>query len=71
MSERKILYINSYIWDLEKWMNLFAGREWRCRGQRRDFVDTVREGKSGSNEENTTNTRELSGAGWRAGEKLL
>lgn len=25
MSERKILYINSYIWDLEKWMNLFAG----------------------------------------------
>lgn len=35
------------------------------------LVHTVREGKSGTNEQNTTNTRELSGVRWRAGEKLL
>ena len=36
-SEKQMLYINAYIWNLL--MNLFAGQQWRCR-HREQLVDT-------------------------------
>ena len=56
--EKHILYINAYIWNLEKmlFMNLSAGKEWRCRyreqtcghtGERVGWYTTVRKVDSG------------------------
>ena len=32
--EKQMLYINPYMWSLERWyllINLFSGQQWKCR----------------------------------------
>ena len=51
-------------------MNLFTGKEWRCRC-RNSLVDTVGERESGTNGESSINIYTLSCVKYIAGEKLL
>ena len=48
--EKQILYINTYMWNLEKWYRwtYFQGRN-RDAGIENGHVDTVREGEGGMN----------------------
>ena len=51
-------------------MNLFAGKEWRCRC-RGELVDTVGQGENGMNGESSINIHALPCVKQIAGEKLL
>ena len=60
VSQKHILYINAYIWNLEKWYSwaYLQGRNTDTDIEDR-LVDTVREGENGTNWESCTETYTL------------
>ena len=70
--EKRISYINTYVWNLEKqdgWTYL-QGRNGNTDVEH-GFVDTVRQGESEMNRESSIDIHTLSCVKWITGEKLL
>ena len=70
--EKEILYINVYIWNLEKlyWWTYFQGRN-RDPDVENRFVDIVGEGEGGTNWENSIDIYTLPYTKWIGSGKLL
>ena len=70
--EKQILYINTYIWDLERWYwwTYLQGKNGDTDVEN-GLVDTVWEGVSGTNGESSIDVYTLLCGKWIVGEKLL